>query len=195
MTGTASRGIYCQSFTGGGNLFDHIGILGNKIHSVEKCIEFTSGDSSHNGQNTKIIGNKLTSNLQHISYIGYTTPVTVVGNTLSGTPTAAGMDLSSSTKVCVTGNSLEDFTSGYALKLNGTQGILWDNNFARCTNTIDGTGGGEILGLVIPTWTGTLGARVQMGNPSEAGSAASKYIINGWMYTTSWLQLRTLTGN
>lgn len=44
------------------------------------------------------------------------------------------------------------------------------------------------------------GDRVFNSNPSELGSAASKYVISGWICTAAgspgtWLQMRTLTGN
>jgi hypothetical protein len=55
----------------------------------------------------------------------------------------------------------------------------------------------ETSGTAAPT-TGTwsIGDKCKNTNPSEAGSAGSKYIVTGWIYTaTGWLQLRTLTGN
>jgi len=196
MTGTAAQGVYLQSFTGALNAFADIQIAANKFYCTQYCVQVTTGDASHNGSNLRIMGNKLSSGLQHIICSGYTTPVAVTDNVFSGAPTAVACDLSSSTKLSVSGNVFEDCTANFAMKLNGSQGVLWDNNFARCSGgLVDSSGGGEILGLVIPTWTGTLGMRVQAGNPAEAGSAASKYIVTGWMYTTSWLPLRTLTGN
>lgn len=48
------------------------------------------------------------------------------------------------------------------------------------------------------TWL--VGDQVKNSAPSELGSAASKYVVIGWICTASgtpgtWLQMRTLTGN
>ena len=48
------------------------------------------------------------------------------------------------------------------------------------------------------TWA--KGDVVWNSNPSEAGAAASKYVITGWVCSVAgtpgtWLQMRTLTGN
>jgi len=197
MTGTNCQGVYIQSFTGGGNLFDQIHIGNNKISCSQYCIQVTTGDASHNGQNLRIMGNKLNANLQHISCTGYTTAITVANNVFSGAPTADGCDLSSSTKLSLIGNSFEDFTSGYALKLNGAQGELWGNSFVRCSGgLIDSGGGGEILGTVVPTWTGVAGMKVQTGYSGEGGAGGSKYLIIGWIYSgAGWLPMRVLDGN
>lgn len=50
------------------------------------------------------------------------------------------------------------------------------------------------------TGTWAKGDKVRNSNPSELGSAASKYVIDGWICTASgapgtWLEQRTLTGN
>lgn len=53
----------------------------------------------------------------------------------------------------------------------------------------------------IPTaGTNAQGDFVLNSNPSELGTAGSKYIIHGWRCTVSgtpgtWVQVRTLTGN
>jgi hypothetical protein len=46
-------------------------------------------------------------------------------------------------------------------------------------------------------FTGTFyqGDRVFRTDAVEAGAASSMYVINGYIYTTGWLQMRTLTGN
>lgn len=54
------------------------------------------------------------------------------------------------------------------------------------------------FGITAPTFVGGQGDFVQNLNPTELGSASSKYIINGWRNVdgnTTWLQQRTLTGN
>jgi len=44
------------------------------------------------------------------------------------------------------------------------------------------------------TWA--VGDFVLNSNPTEAGSAGSKYIVHGWRYlATGWVQCRYLTGN
>lgn len=50
------------------------------------------------------------------------------------------------------------------------------------------------------TGTWAKGDRIKNSAPAEAGSAASKYVILGWVCTVSgtpgtWLQCRALTGN
>lgn len=50
------------------------------------------------------------------------------------------------------------------------------------------------------TGTWNLGDYMKNSNPSEAGAAASKYVIHGWICTVAgtpgtWLQDRRLTGN
>jgi hypothetical protein len=56
-------------------------------------------------------------------------------------------------------------------------------------------------GTAAPT-TGTWarGDVIRNLEPSESGSASSKYVVTGWICTVSgtpgtWLQMRTLTGN
>lgn len=46
-------------------------------------------------------------------------------------------------------------------------------------------------------YTGTFyqGDRVYRTDAVEAGAVSSKYVIEGYIYTTGWLQMRTLTGN
>jgi hypothetical protein len=44
------------------------------------------------------------------------------------------------------------------------------------------------------TWA--IGDKCKNTAPSELGSAGSKYVVIGWVYTaTGWLAMRTLTGN
>ena len=50
------------------------------------------------------------------------------------------------------------------------------------------------------TGTWVQGDKITNSNPTELGSAGSKYVIQGWVCTVSgtpgtWLQIRTLTGN
>ncbi len=50
------------------------------------------------------------------------------------------------------------------------------------------------------TGTWAKGDKVRNSNPSELGSASSKYVIDSWICVASgtpgtWLQQRTLTGN
>jgi hypothetical protein len=58
--------------------------------------------------------------------------------------------------------------------------------------------GGEDLATSTPTWTGVLTDFIQHLAPTEAGSAASKYILLGWQWdsaNSAWKQCRSLTGN
>lgn len=197
MSGATAQGIFIQSFSGAGNLFTDFQIADNKIYSTQYCLQITSADSSHNGQNVRVTGNKLTSNLQHISIIGYTSPITVANNNFSGSPTSDGVDLTSSTQMSVIGNSFEDFSTTFAIKLNNTQGEFWGNSFVRCSGgRIDTTGSGQILGLVLPTWTGVPAMKVQTDYSGEGGTTGSKYLTIGWIYSGSgWLPMRVLDGN
>jgi hypothetical protein len=50
------------------------------------------------------------------------------------------------------------------------------------------------------TGTWTVGDKVRNSAPAEAGTAGSKYVVEGWICTVAgtpgtWLQQRTLTGN
>lgn len=50
------------------------------------------------------------------------------------------------------------------------------------------------------TGTHAKGDQVKNSNPAEAGSAASKYVVIGWICTVggtpgTWLEMRVLTGN
>lgn len=50
------------------------------------------------------------------------------------------------------------------------------------------------------TGTHAKGDQVRNSNPSEAGSASSKYVVIGWICTVggtpgTWLEMRVLTGN
>ena len=57
------------------------------------------------------------------------------------------------------------------------------------------------VGTAAPTGgTWAVGDQVRNSAPTEAGAAASKYVIVGWICTASgtpgtWLAMRTLTGN
>lgn len=95
-------------------------------------------------------------------------------------------------------------------KLNVTPRVNVDAETARwyreIANQVNALSEGRIVGFytaatAAPT-TGTWaqGDFVLNSEPSELGTAASKYIVHGWRCTVggtpgSWLQLRCLTGN
>lgn len=78
--------------------------------------------------------------------------------------------------------------------------------FRALNNKINGLAGGALsaidnVGTAAPT-TGTWaqGDQVRNSNPTELGSAGSKYVIEGWLCTAggtpgTWVQKRFLTGN
>ena len=75
-------------------------------------------------------------------------------------------------------------------KLNTTPRVNVDAETARWMR--------EIANAVNGTWA--QGDRVRNSTPSEAGAAASKYVVTGWICTVAgtpgtWLPMRTLTGN
>ena len=75
----------------------------------------------------------------------------------------------------------------------------------RIAQQLNALGDGQISATnaqtTFPT-TGTYqqGDRILNSAPTEAGAAAAKYVITGWICTVAgtpgtWLQMRTLTGN
>lgn len=62
-------------------------------------------------------------------------------------------------------------------------------------------GGTDAIGTAPPTGgSHAQGDEVLNSNPTELGTAGSKYVIRGWICTVSgtpgtWVQIRTLTGN
>lgn len=95
-------------------------------------------------------------------------------------------------------------------KLNKTPRVNVDPETARwyreIATQVNGMAEGSIAAIYNATMaaptTGTWarGDQVRNSAPSELGSAASKYVITGWICTVAgtpgtWLQLRSLTGN
>ena len=95
-------------------------------------------------------------------------------------------------------------------KLNTTPRVNVDAETAdwmrKVANQVNAISEGRIAGFYaaqssIPTsGTWARGDFVLNSEPSELGTAASKYIVHGWRCTVggtpgSWLQLRCLTGN
>lgn len=78
--------------------------------------------------------------------------------------------------------------------------------FREVANQVNALSEGSLTGaytarITAPT-TGTYatGDQIRKSNPVEAGAAASKYVIVGWVCTAggtpgTWLEMRVLTGN
>lgn len=79
----------------------------------------------------------------------------------------------------------------------------WDRQTANAVNAIaEGRMAAFYTASTAAPTTGTWakGDKVRNSNPSELGSASSKYVIDSWICVASgtpgtWLQQRTLTGN
>ena len=96
------------------------------------------------------------------------------------------------------------------MKLNTTPRIQADvallrelkEHAAQVNALSEGRMAGTYNALTAAPTTGTwaIGDYIKNSAPAEAGSAASKYVILGWVCTVSgtpgtWLQCRALTGN
>jgi hypothetical protein len=126
--------------------------------------------------------------------------VTIEGVKFRGTFTTAGL-LADSAKVRLSNLSFEGQTvasGGYCLRLTSATGTIAPNvEFGGSEDAAIYNASGTVLGVAKPTHSGTKGDYVKALAPAEAGSAASKYITNGWRCTstTNWFDCRELTGN
>lgn len=68
---------------------------------------------------------------------------------------------------------------------------LWLEHLAQ------GSPAAHPIHTVAPSFAGTPGQFVRNHAPEELGSAGSKYVVLGWVYSTAdtWLACRVLTGN
>jgi len=124
--------------------------------------------------------------------------ISIDNNKFLGDFSAYALDIAGCTKMIVADNSFINQSTGYCFNSTGAQGSLKNTIFENCaTSRIVVSTGSNDFGLDAPNWTPIgIGPFMQNLVAVEAGSAASKYVNNGWYYTgTAWLEQRTLTGN
>lgn len=107
----------------------------------------------------------------------------------------------SSLGLTIDGMEFNDYATGtgFCIETTGAKGRMKDVQF----NGVAGgrryaTSGSEELGVDVPTWTGNANDFVQDLNTTELGSAASKYMREGWRWDatlSAWKEQRCLTGN
>jgi len=112
---------------------------------------------------------------------------------------AVMLDVATSNNVTVRNITFNDMTSGagFGIKSTSTQGTLSDVYF-RNVAVGNRYSTSNDMGVISPGWTGNINDFVQNLNPTELGSAASKYVILGWVYdaaNAAWKNCRCLTGN
>jgi hypothetical protein len=191
-------GINVQTFSG--VYIEKINIVGNNIGSSvagSYGIYLNSGQAAYDIRNTSIESNIIEVVSLGISWQNVTTGVVnISGNLITGNY-VHGIESASSTLVNITNNSFfNQGTNGYCFYTSGSQGNLANNTFVNCTSGQIVYSSGIPLGAALPTWTpsGT-NYFVQNLTPSETGTTGSKYVVQGWLYSGSWLQQRVLTGN
>jgi len=186
----------------GASLINKIVIDSNNITSgVANSIgvRLYSPDATYNVQRTVISNNSIKTDGTGIEWRVNTLGTAVFsGNSLFGPFVTRGLDIQSSTKVSVVGNTFADQTSGgQCLNTIDATGSMHGNIFTNCTTANLFVAGGTALGASAPGWTPAgRGERVQNINASELGVGGSKYILDSWYYDgTAWREQRTLTGN
>jgi len=226
----STNGIYIHNASGikisstkiNGGFTNGISIFGSSANdglvqitgcSIENCQTFgiklsTNGVSGSLILNSTITGNQFYNNFRDVSTSGDCRGLTVSGNMFQLTGSEIPITSDNCVGLTVVGNVVRgSSTASAAFTFGGTtSGICDDNNivFASITNVIFNVSSGMnavFYGSNSPsggTWR--IGDRMINMNPSEAGSALSKYTIHGWICTAAgapgtWLQQRTLTGN
>lgn len=154
------------------------------------------------GGECTIQGNSFSGGLQNYPLIianCTACPVNVFDNYVDFSEVLAGsspgVNLDGNTKLTVSNLIMNGkVNGGVVFTANGSTGRTKGIQFPGCTSTLSAAG---TLGMIKPVNSGIQGDVVQNINPIEAGSAASKYVVNEWICTggTTWLDQRCLTGN
>lgn len=190
--GTTSQGVYIQGIASAA--IAEINVANNEISATNACFQYVTADATQ-PLSLRIRNNQINSTAFGVVVTGITNPLTICGNVFTGNPSSPQIDASFSTKVSITDNVFEDCTTSCAMKLQGTQGTLWNNQFVRGVALVEDTVR-EDLGVDVPTWHAVIGTRVQCVWSGELGTSPNKYIREGWVYAESgWLENRSLTGH
>ncbi len=189
-TGTNSYAVFIKGASAAA--LTEINISNNKLSGKSVCLEYYTADATQ-PNNLRLSYNRVDTIAQGFVLTGITNPLTITGNIFTGNPTFPQIDATSSTKISITGNVFEDCTVAYAMKLQGTQGVLWGNTFVRGNATIQPTAD-EDLGLDVPTWTGVNGSLIQFASGQVFGTEGSFYRRLGWSHDgTRWSELKSPT--
>ncbi|OCK57482.1 hypothetical protein LMTR3_07910 [Bradyrhizobium sp. LMTR 3] len=129
-------------------------------------------------------------------------PVLVHGNVVSGAPTKASFDITSTLNLVAQDNVVSGQNVGVGWTTAGAQGTLRNNSFDRTpVANIVATLGPTDLGRAIPAWipasSGGMSV-VQVLNTSEQGASPNKFLLREWVYSAAsgvWLEQRMFTGN
>ena len=206
MTGTGSTALVISSSRGSSLTPGYVQVNGGRYEATSvdiQTVDATTGGGVVSigvdiGGNVVLAGAPLIA-LQHINTA---TPITLDGvivDAVAAPGAGSGIVLTNATDINIEGLLIKNKPSGAGTMLsvsgaNGTMpmgAVQWDNvGSAQRYTSAD-------FGITSPGWTGSIGDQVVALNPTEAGSAASKYIVQSWIYgsTGAWFAQRTLTGN
>jgi hypothetical protein len=171
-----------------------IEITNNNVRASQIGINLASGDGSYNLADCRISGNRVSgSGTAHIFARSWDTgPIIIENNHLIGN-SSPSLDLISNTKVVVKGNVFYNVNAGnYCIYSGNAQGEMWGNQFNNVATGLKvSPGGSEDLGLDAPTWTGTIGMRVQYCDPAVVTNG---HLRLGWLYTNAgWVEELTVS--
>lgn len=208
LTDATSVGVLFSSNTGASQNPGSLEISGGKISAGAIDVQTNDTGTSNGvtaqwlrlGDGLTLYGPATTGGFVSVSNATPTQIDGLIVDAVSFAAGAVGVNLTSATKADISGLLLKNKTSGAGtmLDVENTTGsmppgaVVYRNVGASQKYTT------TTFGFATPGFTAVQGTTVQNLNPSEAGSALSKYIVNGWMNTdggTTWLPLRTLTGN
>lgn len=196
-----TNGVQLQTI--GSAVIDRLSITNNKITSVVSSsngVRLRSDDALYSCKNVTIFGNVI----QVAGYSIYWPLVTVgavdiSSNRIIGPVATRGIEFNGCTSATVNNNRFYGFYSGgECFRTVNARGVMAGNTFQNCsTSRILSISGANDMGRNAPSWTPTgQGEFIQTLTSTEAGSAGSKYVLNGWYYTGSaWVEQRMLTGN
>lgn len=192
-------GVVLQTYAG--VYTEKISIVNNNIGSEiagSYGIELLSGAATYDVRSANIQGNTIKTVAVGISWQNVTTGSVNIENNYIVGDYVNGLTVNSSTFVNITNNTFANQgAAGYCLVANNAQGNIKNNTFVNCSSGHLIYTSGTVLGYTTPAWTpsGT-GYFVQNVIATEAGTAGSKYVNQGWYYTGSaWVEQRALTGN
>lgn len=205
LSPAGSTGVLAYVFPGG--TYTDLKIDGNNISGGAYGIRFVADTGTLTMNNVSVSNNTVqvpTSKGIDISNIAASPsgPIVLNGNTVTGAPSSASYDITSTINGIFQNNVVSLQTVGKGWFTAGAQGTLRNNSFDRTPNAnIVATNGATDLGRVVPTFVPT-GANeatvVQKFIPTEAGGVGVKYITREWIYpigSAAWLPQNMLTGN
>jgi len=197
VTGASARGL--RQISDAGSYFGTVIIEGNEWTAAYRAIEMSSAYLTGRliFRGNKYLG-VCASGALYASTI--TVPLIVQGEEwIMDAMTGLGANFDASTALCFIDSVFVNKISGSAcVQAIGAQGSIDGIKFRN----VDGTKRlvASSLGYTVPAFSGVTGDVVQNLSSeayTEAGAAASKYLVQSWICATgtTWRQQRVLTGN